>query len=86
MLSNAEAARALYEEARPMYVAIGDRVGSANVAYNIAQILIRTGEAAAAETFLVEAVAIGNAILPGHPVVTGWIEELAALRAELAGR
>ncbi|MBP9503607.1 MAG: hypothetical protein KBF17_15735 [Candidatus Promineofilum sp.] len=39
---------------------------------------------AAAEPYLAEAVAVGNAILPGHPVVAGWAEQLAALRAELA--
>ena len=83
-LAEYEAARARYEEARPIYVEIGAKVGQANVAYNIAQLYLLGNDQVAAEGFLAEAVAIGNAILPGHPVVRGWVEQMAALRAELA--
>ena len=83
--ANYEAARARYEAARPIYAAIGARIGLANVSFNIAQIFLQSGDLAASEPYLTEAVAIGNAILPGHPVVAGWAEQLAALRAELAG-
>ena len=83
-LAEYEAARARYEEARPIYVEIGAKVGQANVAYNIAQLYLLGNDQVAAEGFLAEAVAIGNAILPGHPVVRGWVEQLAALRAELS--
>ncbi len=84
MLADYEAARAKYEEARPMYAAIGARPGLSNVLFRLGQIAWQEGDLVGAEPLLAGAVELSNQFAPGGSVTLYFTEQLAALRAELA--
>ena len=84
MLAEYDQARAKYDEARPIYQAIGDRAGLANVLFRSSQIVWQEGNLSKAEQLLAAAVQLANQFAPGHPVTRHFTEQLVALHAELA--
>ena len=83
-LAEYEAARARYEEARPVYASIGARPGLSNVLFRLGQIAWQEGDLAGAEPLLAGAVELNNQFAPGGSVTRYFTEQLAALRAELS--
>jgi hypothetical protein len=82
--ANYEVARARYEEARPIYAAIGARLGEAAIPFCVAQCLWAEGDLAGAENQMAAAAMLYERVLPGHPFTKYAHEQLTALRAELS--
>jgi tetratricopeptide (TPR) repeat protein len=65
------------------YRQIGERVGQANIYWGLGLRLAQNGALTEAEPLLAEAVRLGNQIAPGNPVIAGWEQVLAQVRAGL---
>ncbi len=68
-----------------LYQAVGDRVGISNTLWMLGERIANAGHLAEAEPLLAEAVELGQAFAPGHPVTEWRAGVLAQVRARLGG-
>jgi len=74
----------LMDEALELYRQVGDRVGQANIFWNLGMRLVNNNNLAEAEPLVAQAVELARQILnPDHPILEGWESVLEQVRAEL---